>query len=41
MDPQTTFDESEIRAAEHRLESSLQADDPIDASVGVRVDPAA
>ena len=29
MDPQAMFDESEIRAAERRLESALQADDPI------------
>jgi ketosteroid isomerase-like protein len=28
MDPQATFDESEIRAAEQRLEASLEADDP-------------
>ena len=28
MNPSTTFDESEIRAAEHRLEASLEADDP-------------
>lgn len=28
MDPQATFDESEIRAAEHRLETALEADDP-------------
>jgi uncharacterized protein (TIGR02246 family) len=28
MDPQLTFDESEIRAAERRLETALEADDP-------------
>ena len=28
MDPQATFDESEIRAAERRLETALEADDP-------------
>jgi ketosteroid isomerase-like protein len=28
VDPQATFDESEIRAAEHRLETALEADDP-------------
>jgi len=28
MDPQARFDESEIRAAERRLETSLAADDP-------------
>lgn len=28
MDPHAIFDESEIRAAEHRLESALEADDP-------------
>lgn len=28
MDPQTMFDESEIRAAEHRLERALEAADP-------------
>ena len=28
MDPQAMFDESEIRAAEHRLETALEADDP-------------
>lgn len=28
MDPEGMFDESEIRAAEHRLESALQGDDP-------------
>ena len=28
MDPQATFDESEIRAAVHRLETALEADDP-------------
>ena len=29
MNPSTNFDESEIRAAEHRLEASLEADDPV------------
>jgi hypothetical protein len=28
VDPQATFDESEIRSAEHRLETALEADDP-------------
>ena len=28
MNPSATFDESEIRAAERRLEASLQAEDP-------------
>ena len=28
MTPSTTFDESEIRAAEQRLEASLEAEDP-------------
>ena len=28
MDPQATFDESEIREAEHRLEAAIEADDP-------------
>jgi uncharacterized protein (TIGR02246 family) len=28
MDPQATFPESEIRAAERRLESALESDDP-------------
>jgi ketosteroid isomerase-like protein len=29
MNPETSFDESEIRAAEHRLQGSLEADDPL------------
>lgn len=28
MDPRELFDESEIRAAEHRLEGAFEADDP-------------
>ena len=28
MEPRATLDEAEIRAAEHRLETSLEADDP-------------
>ena len=28
MEPQTNFDESEIRAAERRLEAALEAEDP-------------
>jgi len=28
MDPQAMFDDSEIRAAEHRLETALEADNP-------------
>lgn len=28
LDPQAMFDESQIRAAEHRLETALEADDP-------------
>lgn len=28
MDSHATFDESQIRAAEHRLEAALQSDDP-------------
>jgi uncharacterized protein (TIGR02246 family) len=28
VDPQATFDESEIRAAERRLETALEAEDP-------------